>query len=188
MWPRSAACDDTRFCVADGDAVLIESSPIVEYLDQRFPSEGQRLLPDDPLQRFRVRKVTAVCCCQAGWVVHAAISSGSSQHPVIFRKHVSTEVCPLAIPSASLSRLPQGAVLTRTDHTDNLHSAPQVKLFTEAFTDKVPIYSILRATTKAELEVAKQNLVDGLKARVQCGCTAAHSAVHRLPESAVPTL
>jgi glutathione S-transferase len=75
----------------DGDAVLIESSPIVEYLDQRFPSEGQRLLPDDPLQRFRV------------------------------------------------------------------------KLFTEAWTDKVPIFSLLRATTKAEVEEAKQKLIDGLK-------------------------
>jgi glutathione S-transferase len=32
----------------------------VEYLDQRFPSKGQRLLPDDPLQRFRVCKVAAI--------------------------------------------------------------------------------------------------------------------------------
>ncbi len=26
------------------------------YLDNRYPSEGQRLLPEDPLQRYRVRQ------------------------------------------------------------------------------------------------------------------------------------
>jgi hypothetical protein len=48
----------------------------------------------------------------------------------------------------------------------NSHSVPQVKLFVQAFTDKVPIYPILMASTKAELEEKKQTLVDGLKARL----------------------
>ena len=48
--------------------------------------------------------------------------------------------------------------------TAKSHSDLQVKLFTEAFTDKVPIMSTLRASTKAELEEAKQKLVSGLKA------------------------
>jgi hypothetical protein len=68
-----------------------------------------------------------------------------------------------------------------TDHTANSHSALQVKLFTQAFTDKVPIYPILLASTKAELEEKKQTLADGLKARVP-GCFAHlqthHSIVH----------
>ena len=40
---------------ADGDRKLIESNPIVEYLDRRFP-DGQQLLPSDPLKRYQARR------------------------------------------------------------------------------------------------------------------------------------
>jgi hypothetical protein len=48
--------------------------------------------------------------------------------------------------------------------------ALQVKLFAQAFADKMPLYSLVRASTKAEVEEAKQKLVEGLKARVLHVC------------------
>jgi glutathione S-transferase len=91
---RSVSLDDHLGKVPvliDGDKKLIESSPIVEYLDHRFPSQGQRLLPEDPLLRYRV------------------------------------------------------------------------KLWVDAFNDKLAVFPILRATTKAQVEEGKQKLIEGLK-------------------------
>lgn len=56
------------------------------------------------------------------------------------------------------------------EQTANSKCVLQVKLFTEAWTDKVPIFSLLRASTKAEVEEAKQKLIDGLKARALYDC------------------
>jgi hypothetical protein len=65
------------------------------------------------------------------------------------------------------------------DHTANSQIILQVKLFTEAWTDKVPFFPLLRASTKAEAEEAKEKLIDGMKARVLHVCTAATSEVNR---------
>jgi hypothetical protein len=56
------------------------------------------------------------------------------------------------------------------DPPANSQPVLQVKLFTEAWTDKVPIFSLLRATTKAEVEEAKQKLIDGMKASKAAAC------------------
>ena len=39
----------------------------------------------------------------------------------------------------------------------------QVKLFADTFTEKVAVFALLRASTKAELEEAKEKLREGLK-------------------------
>lgn len=41
---------------ADGDNTLIESSPIVEWLDWKFPNSGTRILPEDLMDRYKVRR------------------------------------------------------------------------------------------------------------------------------------
>ena len=39
---------------ADGSTKLIESLPIVEWLDWKFPEAGQRILPEDISLRYKV--------------------------------------------------------------------------------------------------------------------------------------
>lgn len=77
--------------IIDGDRTLIESNPIVRYLDETREGSGPQLLPKDPLQRYRV------------------------------------------------------------------------ELFVEAFTDKMAVVPILRATTKAEVAEGVTKLTEGLK-------------------------
>ena len=43
--------------LADGDFVLYESSAIMEYLDEAYPAQGQRLYPGDPKRRAIQRRV-----------------------------------------------------------------------------------------------------------------------------------
>lgn len=64
------------------------------------------------------------------------------------------------------------------DRPASSQSVLQVKLFMEAWTDKVPIFSLLRATTKAEVEEAKEKLIGGMKARALHVCTAATSVLN----------
>ena len=40
-----------------GDIVLSESLPICEYLEEAYPDRGQKLLPADALNRFKVRRL-----------------------------------------------------------------------------------------------------------------------------------
>jgi glutathione S-transferase len=43
--------------LVDGDFVLYESSAIMEYLDEAYPAQGQRLYPGDPQRRALQRRV-----------------------------------------------------------------------------------------------------------------------------------
>lgn len=48
--------------LVDGDAVLIQSPAILEYLDEAYP-DGPTLLPTDPVARARVRGLANIICC-----------------------------------------------------------------------------------------------------------------------------
>jgi glutathione S-transferase len=45
--------------LVDGDFVLYESNPIVEYLDEAYPGRGQPLFPGDARERAIVRRLIA---------------------------------------------------------------------------------------------------------------------------------
>jgi len=45
--------------LVDGDFALYESEPIVEYLEDAFPSSGARLWPADPRRRALARRIAA---------------------------------------------------------------------------------------------------------------------------------
>lgn len=48
--------------LVDGDATLIQSPAILEYLDEAYP-DTQPLLPQGPVDRARVRGLAAAVCC-----------------------------------------------------------------------------------------------------------------------------
>jgi maleylacetoacetate isomerase len=48
--------------LVDGDAVLIQSPAILEYLDEAYP-DTPALLPEAPLERARVRGLANIVCC-----------------------------------------------------------------------------------------------------------------------------
>ncbi len=53
--PISLWCEfHSALYAADGDVTLIESLPIVEWLDWKFPNTGTRILPEDITARYKV--------------------------------------------------------------------------------------------------------------------------------------
>ncbi|XP_054155833.1 maleylacetoacetate isomerase-like isoform X2 [Oppia nitens] len=50
-------CLQVPALVVDDNQVLVESMAIMEYLEDRYPNQGSRLLPEDPILRAQVRAV-----------------------------------------------------------------------------------------------------------------------------------
>ena len=55
----SSTTEEAASRAADGDTTLIESLPIVEWLDWKFPDSGTRILPEDLTARYKARRARA---------------------------------------------------------------------------------------------------------------------------------
>lgn len=151
-----------------GEEIWADSLAALESLEERFPCQGQRLLPDDPLQRLQARRVASA--------VGSRLQPGLL--PLQIREH-------LPLPEAALSTL---RLRLQSDALDRLEQLLSSTAGLYCVGDQVSVADVLlvahlSATERMGMDLARHPLLSGIHGRCQQLEAFAAARPERMPDA-----